>query len=138
MVKISSSEQLNNSWNKSSNIIAILNFFTYANKGFVNNFFKKYYVIFNDIICWYISNWFLYFAYFKWDFVTIFTIFKKENISFIFFFTWTVRYFWLTKKFQLDTSIHYKIRCTFRVVSYNQKMCSGWYVWVHIFFLICM
>ena len=36
--------------------------------GFVNNVYKKYFVIFNDIIPWYISNRFLYFAYFKSDF----------------------------------------------------------------------
>ena len=65
MVTIGYSEQFNKSWNKSSRIIAILDFFAYADiYDFVNSFQKKCYVIFNNIIPWYVSNGFLYFAYF--------------------------------------------------------------------------
>ena len=65
VVKIGYSEQLNKPWNKSSSIIAILDFFVYADiYGFVDSFQKKCYVICNDIISWYVSNWFMYFAYF--------------------------------------------------------------------------
>ena len=85
-IKTGYSEQLNKSRNKLSSIRAILDFFCIYRYGLVNSFQKKCYVIFNDIIPWYISNWFLYFAYFYARFQTIFIIFYKKNVDDFFVF----------------------------------------------------
>ena len=45
-----------------------------------------FYVIFNDIIPWYISNWFLYFAYFKSIFKNLSLCFRRKMFHWWFFF----------------------------------------------------
>ena len=78
-------------------------------------------------------------SYFESDFKQFSKDFRRKMFCwFLFFFMGTVLCFWLIKKFQWDTFIHYKIRCIFRVFLYGQKMYGGWYIWVHIYFLICL